>query len=892
MENRISSALRPLNRLAKRRPGGIAILKAALQSRLSKVAEAALEVAVESGDPIGLVLADLIQKEASPDLARDLMQKCDASKYRDSVCLGEVALEVTKLAWADHQRQGATFRESLPAGVLLERVRLARQLGVRHSRLGQWRDALAYGQLSTESYRQFSDQNALAHRRELAGSYHNMGSDLSALGSRSKALQIARKAVELYKDLSTTSQTFLLEFAYSLDGLAAREGEVGNWQAALEAAEEAIEIYRCMAAAEPINFAQIPAHSLSNLGVSLRSVGRSAEAIEVTQEALREYRIISAERPDTELPGLAGCLLNLAACYSDLGQPHEALRATVEAVELWRQLAEPRAVYRPDLAISLRKLGTRLSELGHLDEAFGATDESVRIYRDLANFTSAKWQSSLVDVLGDLGIRLTSLGRTIEALAVGEEMLRLSKLTQASDLPPQDESEMRLSKTLGEALGKICRWPEALVYRRRVVDYYRPLASELPLMFSCELASSLLDFAFALRMNSEPQRAHEAIQEAILSLCEMTTLLPKRATELLPGSLELLSDSLAGMGRHKEAAESIQTALEILREGTVSNRAQLAHCLASLASRLETLGQWQDSVQAAREAVELARVLAQDRPGVYSLLLAKCLCRYGNCLGTFGRHQEALDVTRNALQALQIQESVMPDAFLPESARYLSFISTHLSGLGRMEESLDPLLRAIEIQRGLVESDRGPYLAELASSLSNLGNRWSSLGRSKDAFEATREALKIYADLAKDHLGAYRPQLATSLDHVSIDLRRLGLGVEARKAQEFAIEIRRGLAASCPEAANHRLARSLNNLAADLRSAEELDKALVLTTEAFNLMAPIFLACPLVHLESMRTISRQHDELVSILAIDPKLEYWEQVSDALAQLSAACSAAT
>jgi len=89
------AALTVLTRLAQRRPAGEDWLRTAFRSRLVSLAESALDVAVETGDPIGLVLAREIEEHATEELAERLMSLCNEERYLRSVPLREIALAVT-----------------------------------------------------------------------------------------------------------------------------------------------------------------------------------------------------------------------------------------------------------------------------------------------------------------------------------------------------------------------------------------------------------------------------------------------------------------------------------------------------------------------------------------------------------------------------------------------------------------------------------------------------------------------------------------------------------------------------------------------------------------------------------------------------------------------------
>jgi tetratricopeptide (TPR) repeat protein len=121
------------------------------------------------------------------------------------------------------------------------------------------------------------------------------------------------------------------------------------------------------------------ARLLSNLGVRLSDLGRREEALQAAQEALDIYRQLAKARPDAFLPDLATSLNNLGNRLSDLGRREEALQAAQEALDIYRQLAKARPdAFLPDLARSLGVLGTCLAADARLREAVAAFAEGVR----------------------------------------------------------------------------------------------------------------------------------------------------------------------------------------------------------------------------------------------------------------------------------------------------------------------------------------------------------------------------------------------------------------------------------------------------------------------------------------------------------------------------------
>ena len=115
----------------------------------------------------------------------------------------------------------------------------------------------------------------------------------------------------------------------------------------------------------------------NNLSNHLSALGRREEALAAIQEAVAIYRSLAAARPEAFRPDLASSLNNLSTCLSDFGRREEALAAIEEAVAIRRVLATDRPeAFGHRLASSLRNLSTCLSGLGRREEALAAIEEA------------------------------------------------------------------------------------------------------------------------------------------------------------------------------------------------------------------------------------------------------------------------------------------------------------------------------------------------------------------------------------------------------------------------------------------------------------------------------------------------------------------------------------
>jgi tetratricopeptide (TPR) repeat protein len=174
------------------------------------------------------------------------------------------------------------------------------------------------------------------------------------------------------------------ERARLLNNLSHRLSESGDRAGALRAIEEAVEIYRRLAQAQPAAFEPDLADSLNNLSVQLGESGDRAGALRAIEEVVAIYRRLAQALPAAFEPALATSLNTLSNTLSDSGDRAGALRAIEEAVAIRRRLAQAEpAAFEPDLAGNLNTLSNRLSESGDAPGALRAIEQATEILRRL-----------------------------------------------------------------------------------------------------------------------------------------------------------------------------------------------------------------------------------------------------------------------------------------------------------------------------------------------------------------------------------------------------------------------------------------------------------------------------------------------------------------------------
>ncbi|ACB94890.1 tetratricopeptide repeat protein [Beijerinckia indica] len=256
------------------------------------------------------------------------------------------------------------------------------------------------------------------------------------------------------------------------------------------------------------------------------------------------------------------------------------------------------------------------------------------------------------------------------------------------------------------------------------------------------------------------------------------------------------------------------------------------------AGYLSYLGQHEEALAAAQEAVSFCRELARARPGAFTPNLAGSLNNLANTLSELGRHEEALAAAQEVAGLYRRLAQAHPEMFTPDLAGSLNNLANTLSELDRHEEALAAAQEVVGFYRGLAQARSETFTPSLAGSLNNLTNRLFELGKQESALAAAQEAVDIHRRLAQARPEMFTPNLAMSLNNLAIMLFELGKQEDALAAAQEAVDIHRGLARARPETFTPDLAGSLNNFALILSELGQHEEALKVTQELANLHMP------------------------------------------------------
>jgi len=492
--------------------------------------------------------------------------------------------------------------------------------------------------------------------------------------------------------------------------LGERLGNAGRHAEALAAAQEAVAVFRPLAASDPFHLPGL-AMSLNQLGIRLAAVGRRAEAAAPAEESLNLFRRLAAS-DSGYLPELANALSNAGSRLFDEGRYEAALVPAAEAVTLYQRLAKPDeggGRHLGDLAIALDNYANSLTALERHEESLAPSESATRIHAELAAQAPGTHLPELARALNNLAGRLYHLGRHEDALARNEEAL----------------------------------------------DITQRLAEANPAVYQRDLWGVLTGLSIFQARAGRPEAALAAAQEALELARSMAAAAPAAHEPDLVAALRNSFARLGEVGQYADAVEHAREAAPILRRLAASNPQvhvpDLAQLLEKAGVFLSYLGRLPEAVSFMEEAITLWRGLVAGDRAAHRLRLAMAL----DILGTFlaklpGRLADAVTVIEAAIALYEEATRAGATDHMAYYAGTLNNLSTIVTHLGRHDDALELSRRAVVLCRELVVAgsvDVGAYV----TALKNFADVRATPGRElADALAAVTEALRIRDELLPD----------------------------------------------------------------------------------------------------------------------------------------------
>ena len=296
---------------------------------------------------------------------------------------------------------------------------------------------------------------------------------------------------------------------------------------------------------------------------------------------------------------------------------------------------------------------------------------------------------------------------------------------------------------------------EAIVIRRRLVQ--ADPATHEPM-----LANSLGNLGIDLWTLGLSAEALEAMTEAVTLYRGRADAEPGAYEEDLAAELNNLAGSLVALERYADALAPATEAAAIFRKRATNDSSmmnELGSCLRNLAIIRNGLGQPEEALAAAQEAVENYRRLALIQPETYEVEFADSLRSLGNRLSRLKRYDEALLAAEKSVAIFQRLAAANPASQEQNLAFGLHGLATRLWDTGQRERSLAVSDEAIQLQRQLAEDNPRANQRALGIALNSFASRLLEVSKPAEALLVSEEAAEIWQRLAGATPGTSDSQL-------------------------------------------------------------------------------------------------------------------------------------
>lgn len=743
-----------LTRLAARRPDQRNRLAQVLHGRLASLAPLAVGVAMETGDPIGAVLAELLAARSDTELLGGI----GALLPLQTTSLRELALLVVRRQYeAEVYQQPLRSREQMNRAVALMNL-----YAIRLQMMGRLRDAA--GALTAAIGMLHGNPIDAVGLRNSAQMLHNLAGIQGDLLEIDKACRSAEMAVSFHQQLVDGGQGSLLDLADSLNSLATIHRQERRSAEARSGFDRALSLLGQLpaGAAGTDEARSLRARVHHNLGQVQHELGEAAEARAHSAEAVLQIRRLFEARPDAYRLYLARYLAGHAKVLRSLDAPVEALRDVEESLALFADMAQR----RPDAFTDdyVKALVVK-AELDACDSGWQRLQETaqerlaqmsaepqralqwhaellrgqfVRLDNDADLARAAALTTALLDAERAIGTesRPNRIGIANAMSAHGRSLRRLGRLDEAIELTrsalreiePETRPEVHLTRSLawfslGNHFSDAQRPKEACAAYGHAMDSSR-LGGDA--MREARIAMLAWD---GLRESVAVAAAEKLLRRATKPAASSSAPGDARPRHPRAAAPSQGTASLAGVwARLASAAASRQHAAGAVGAARESLKALACDPEVSAEARLDAHDRLADAIQSLRQEPTdldlMFRTSAALRPPKEPTVLGELFDAAMSCLGP--RAHLGDQATADRLFTL------------------LSRRSRHLQAGGQKEKALTQLLEMLDLQRERVAMQPETSVAGLAATLSMVATQLRKNQRQSEALPYFAEAEAAY----------------------------------------------------------------------------------------------------------------------------------------------------
>jgi tetratricopeptide (TPR) repeat protein len=744
-----SRALRTLARADIHRPGMAATLRGLIVDHADPLALAAVDAAttVEHPEPLRVALTAVTHGEMTDT---DVL-----SRLYEEIPLQTQALRQWATEFAE--RLTVRARAAVHAGGRAELARRLNNYATRLTTAGQHRDTVEAARESVALRHELGKAGDTAALHELALSVNSYANALTDLGELPQALEVAEDLVDLCRK---TADFDPADLAMALYSLSTRQGDMGRLAEAVSSVEEALRLYQELADDDPAYLPDV-AMALNGRAIALRESGRYDLAVDAAAQAVDLYRTLAADAPDAYLEDVAHALDSQASAMVSLGDGDEAVLLAAESVRLRQKLMA--AVPNTDptrLTEALTTYARCLSQTDRDEEALTAFTEVLDIDRERYAFEPRVYRAQYARALSNHAMALQSLGRDEEALPLYNEIRRLY-LPLVESMPEAYGDELRdVMSNLAMCLVAREELPRALEAMAEAETLGRALAAEEPETHLPTLLETLHEHTTTL--------SEAGFRTAAVILAEKLVGAAREgdAEEYAPQLAQALTTyaiMLSDAGRADEilpVAEEAHGIWQRLADGDPERfRSDLGVALHVLAVGLSQVGDHDAMLDVSARHVRLYEVPARSDPPAHVLEYFRAMTDQVIVLTEIGRAAEALEASEPALDL----GTGSDDVSVSDLAELLGARAQALAMRGRHDEAIADAESSLAIWRDLAGDDPAEHQPGFAAMLRVHAEILAAAGHRTEAGAAADQAVVLFRELAMKDSSAFAHEVEKAL---------------------------------------------------------------------------------------------------------------------------------
>ena len=766
------NALTVLNRLAARRSEQTSLLERALTDRLDTLALTAVEVAVESGDPIGTVLARLLNYRNYDALFEDIEKVVP----KETIALRELGLVIIRKRFEAkvYQHELNSVPELLQASVILNEYSNAL---CAVGKLTEARNASAFALQVMELVPTQGNPELTAG---LAALWHSLSYVEAELGEFENAEPLAQKAVELYGQalqLGSRSVGMLADAESNLATILLVQKKFEQARTLLEDGIRRVEqIGQASSIPDRFYFARLN----NNLAIVFRELGNFPEARAVAEIAAVTIRQLSEAMPDAYRGYLARYLMTRGSISLRLGENEEAKDDLNEAVTLLKELN----LQRPDAFANDYLLATATLATLNEDKEL-PTNIEWAINRATAE--PARWRQWWTYAVRK---RISGLGENWGKIAaeLRRTLAKIQEIEPPSEDPPSEKEILDEAQLMFVQAFALRRTGDNLRSLQLITDTIRriePLHGEQAMAwrarakflrggFLCddgqmddgmteylEALSTFVDLedfdeaARILRVATDTVRAKRDVALSLRFLERMETSFQKVSLSFtLVVSVERLlilasaanADNTVESAIHEAASSAVQSVSSAANDLTVTtdSRKDLHLRLKEVANLLLERGLLPEAVESIlRAAKEALGSKSHLDPDLRELLFQSMMDDARYFMAT-SRSQKAFQIFEEAVA--RQRESLRDRPYEPPLglASCLDQWSQALHKVGRSEQALRIAQEAADSYERAFQLQPASMWLEYAGGLNNLANRYWNVGLKDQSVLTLERGLALF----------------------------------------------------------------------------------------------------------------------------------------------------